>query len=1690
MLLFLFFPFSVLGQLKDPTNRAEYVLFLQKEYDAAERWNYPYIAASKVEKGIHENIPNILRDKNIGTCRTPGQTDCIAAGQYFLTNGSIYMWVSHYTFDYPSNVDARTAFKATNVYLLNTQTNNRTDCNATYVEYYHNTVSFTCYNVDERRDKVSLCIEYPAFTSVCEMEVYACPYGATGRYCNEKCECARWNLDAKDYKRYNEKNALPLLKNPEWETMNCDKFGRCKYFCTDAASNKKYLSDYQDFNSLVTWYKTYQGPRPGGPFRTCKGKGFLTTPRDEVLAAKFQIIEPDRYVIMDYNFYSPDAYLMTHKFLSPMVSLINVQYVTSDFDYFGVKDVSKYALETSYSLTYKVGLEDNKFIQLEFKFSKARVIGQIFAKFLNATLYGFLDIYLDGKLCIAWTGFAFRNETEVVFREELCKKRVQNLTVIVISGYNTYLTNLYALECKDGYFGNDCQKKCNCNGTNEICDKETGECESGCAKGFSGLDCLSRCPAVCLDDLCDWQSGQCTTGCKNNMKPPFCNSTVCAQGTYGDFCLNCGQCLNATSQQTCNETTGECEKGCKEGFEGTTCTKMCDDYCSDTCKNCLGGVHNCDLPHGVCSQGCVNGLWLPPECRKKNSILCPEGTYGVNCTRECGRCLERPGSPTAGCDAENGSCANANACEAGWTGVRCHKACSPGTYGSACLGVCGTCSNGSTCSSVSGHCPAGCPKLRSGTACQTPCPTCASQSCTGCQGSFSQCLLPAGTCLAGCAAGWLGAECRYKCPAGTHGANCTRDCGHCLHNGTHEQTTCDADTGNVHKHMCVRTAGLAKSATSSALQEHLEPGARAMWELCKGGQMCSAADGTCAQGCAARYTGRTAERGAHHARAPLAFTAKDRTASVCCRKERVRRLPAGWFGGECRLPCPPGTYGVNCSRECGRCLETPGSPTAGCDAENGSCANANACEAGWTGVRCHKACSPGTYGSACLGVCGTCSNGSTCSSVSGHCPAGCPKLRSGTACQTPCPTCASQSCTGCQGSFSQCLLPAGTCLAGCAAGWLGAECRYKCPAGTHGANCTRDCGHCLHNGTHEQTTCDADTGECPQAHVCQDGWTGKKCDKQCAAGTFGARCAGLCGSCAKGGQMCSAADGTCAQGCAARYTGKDCRTGCASCTGASCIHCKGSHGQCLLPQGTCQEGCLPGWFGGECRLPCPPGTYGVNCSRECGRCLETPGSPTAGCDAENGSCANANACEAGWTGVRCHKACSPGTYGSACLGVCGTCSNGSTCSSVSGHCPAGCPKLRSGTACQTPCPTCASQSCTGCQGSFSQCLLPAGTCLAGCAAGWLGAECRYKCPAGTHGANCTRDCGHCLHNGTHEQTTCDADTGECPQAHVCQDGWTGKKCDKQCAAGTFGSRCNLTCGYCLGGNGSCNNFDGSCTYGCISGYAGLKCLNENKFKITDSCAKCIGSVRNCLLPSGTCIDGCENHWYGDDCRQTNVTCMFCKGGLSRCDRLNLKCMDGCLPGWMNDICSVPCSEGTFGPNCNETCSPNCYYAFKCRRTNGNCKYGCAAGFQGLHCNSTCDPGFYGSECINRCGFCGNRSICHHVSGFCPTGVGCLAGYLGAKCKTLCPVGTFGDNCSVACGSCDGQCNWEDGACQFGCLPGWKGKQCNNSCDAGSFGRDCSEKCGYCNNMSLCDPLDGFCPKVYPRFCATLLQRAM
>ncbi|OWK09715.1 hypothetical protein Celaphus_00006598, partial [Cervus elaphus hippelaphus] len=88
-----------------------------------------------------------------------------------------------------------------------------------------------------------------------------------------------------------------------------------------------------------------------------------------------------------------------------------------------------------------------------------------------------------------------------------------------------------------------------------------------------------------------------------------------------------------------------------------------------------------------------------------------------------------------------------------------------------------------------------------------------------------------------------------------------------------------------------------------------------------------------------------------------------------------------WQGLDCALPCPSGTWGLNCNESCA-CANG-----AACSPADGSCS----CTPGWLGDTCELPCPvsvgrarDGTFGLNCSERC-DCSHADGCDPITGHC---------------------------------------------------------------------------------------------------------------------------------------------------------------------------------------------------------------------------------------------------------------------------------------------------------------------------------------------------------------------------------------------------------------------------------------------------------------------------------------------------------------------------------------------------------------------------------------------------------------------------------------------------------------------------------------------------------------------------------
>ncbi|XP_067677277.1 receptor-type tyrosine-protein phosphatase alpha-like [Haliotis asinina] len=234
--------------------------------------------------------------------------------------------------------------------------------------------------------------------------------------------------------------------------------------------------------------------------------------------------------------------------------------------------------------------------------------------------------------------------------------------------------------CATGTFGSDCDNYCHC--ASDVCNPVNGVCPSGvCLPGWQHDECDTECTLDsygqtcsqncsdrnCKDDnsICDHADGMCVGGCKAGW-----NGTDCTQkciDSYGDGCAHRCSDRNCSGTSTCDHVTGKCEHGCNPGWKKVDCRQKCikgAEYGSGCVGNCStrmcdGGTDPCPQDTGQCESGCLPG-WQGEDCAQ----VCSLGSFGENCTEDCGQCLD-----ARDCHHVNGTCLAG--CIDGWTKHTC-----------------------------------------------------------------------------------------------------------------------------------------------------------------------------------------------------------------------------------------------------------------------------------------------------------------------------------------------------------------------------------------------------------------------------------------------------------------------------------------------------------------------------------------------------------------------------------------------------------------------------------------------------------------------------------------------------------------------------------------------------------------------------------------------------------------------------------------------------------------------------------------------------------------------------------------------------------------------------------------------------------------------------------------------------------
>ncbi|XP_070174635.1 fibropellin-1-like [Littorina saxatilis] len=270
-----------------------------------------------------------------------------------------------------------------------------------------------------------------------------------------------------------------------------------------------------------------------------------------------------------------------------------------------------------------------------------------------------------------------------------------------------------------------------------------------------------------------------------------------------------------------------------------------------------------------------------------------------------------------------------------------------------------------------------------------------------------------------------------------------------------------------------------------------------------------------------------------------------------------------------------------------------------------------------------------------------------------------------------------------------------------------------------------------------------------------------------------------------------------------------------------------------------------------------------------------------------------------------------------------------------------------------------------------------GTCY--CKAGWEGVTCEDdvdECNGSLH--NCTGDHEECLN--TIGGFGCD-----------CQIGYVydGSGVCQECNEGVFGQHCNTSCNCDMTHTLSCGHVNGTCY--CKAGWEGVTC-EDDVDECNDSLHNCTGDQQECVNTIGGFVCVCQPGYVLDN----------------------------------NSVCQ-DCSEGTFGPNCNSSCSCDVMTTESCDHLNGTCY--CKAGWEGVTCEDDVD------EC--------NRSL-HNCTGDHRECANLIGGF-----QCFCQKGYFLDR-NIVCQACPcdvmntESCDRGNGSCY--CKAGWEGVTCEDDVD--------------------------------------------
>ncbi|WAQ98402.1 FBN1-like protein [Mya arenaria] len=245
--------------------------------------------------------------------------------------------------------------------------------------------------------------------------------------------------------------------------------------------------------------------------------------------------------------------------------------------------------------------------------------------------------------CVCNKGFQSSSNTNVtcsdidecLMEPSLCSQQCHNVKgsfyCFCDTGYRLQQDARTCTACEEGYYGENCNTKCQCVSENtDTCDGTTGECR--CLQEWDG-------------DACDMDVNECNTSLN------ICPLRSQCKNLQGGFLCECDIGFEMTADRQCKE--------CDVNYFGKNCASLCGCREDDTQLSCdnIGGQCLCKPGYGLSLEGNI-------RCS-----MCTYNTYGVNCSETCPCNLTNSQQMQQSCDPVVGTCM----CNKMWEGSTCNQ---------------------------------------------------------------------------------------------------------------------------------------------------------------------------------------------------------------------------------------------------------------------------------------------------------------------------------------------------------------------------------------------------------------------------------------------------------------------------------------------------------------------------------------------------------------------------------------------------------------------------------------------------------------------------------------------------------------------------------------------------------------------------------------------------------------------------------------------------------------------------------------------------------------------------------------------------------------------------------------------------------------------------------------------------------